>query len=60
MSEKIAHNGKQIERGERVTTKKKTGWRLLTTTGKRRYFVASLIAEADVGEEQILVFRVNR
>ncbi len=65
MAEKIEHNGELLERGEKVTKAKGQGkggkgWRLVTTSGKKRYFVASLIESIEVGGEQVLIFRVSK
>ena len=58
MAEKITFNGKPAKRGERVSTA--AGWRLLHTTGVLRYWVATMVQNIEVGDEQIVIFRVRK
>ena len=55
---KILHGKKEAKRGQRVT--RAAGWRLVATKGVLRYWVASLQKKIDVGDEQILIFRIRR
>jgi hypothetical protein len=48
---------KEAPRGERVT--KASGWRLLATTGKLRFWVGTLISKVDIGDDTILIFKVR-
>jgi len=65
MADTINLNGEIIPRGQKVTTANqskayKQGWRLVTTHGKRRYFIGSLVEVITVGGEQLLIFKTKK
>ena len=65
MANELYSDGEVIPRGLKVTTANQTkaykqGWRLVTTHGKQRYFLASLIEVVSVGGEQVLIFKMKK
>jgi hypothetical protein len=58
MAGDIIIKGQKAKRGERMT--KGNGWRLATTTGRKRVFVGSLLATINRGKERIAIFSVPK
>ena len=58
MASDIIIRGAKARKGERMT--KGTGWRLATTKGRKRVFVARLIDTINVGATRIAIFRVPK
>jgi hypothetical protein len=58
MAGDITIKGKKAKRGERMT--KGNGWRLVTTTGKKRVFVGTLLETINRGKERIAIFSVPK
>lgn len=54
----IIIKGAKAKRGERMTKGK--GWRLATTTGRKRVFVATLLETINLGSKRIAIFSVPK
>jgi hypothetical protein len=58
MAGEITIQGKRPKRGEKMTMG--AGWRLATTKGRKRVFVATLLATINRGKERIAIFSVPK
>ena len=54
----ITISGKKAGKGERMT--KGAGWRLATTKGSRRVFVATLLETINLGDKRLAIFSVRK
>lgn len=54
----ITISGAKAKRGERMTKGK--GWRLATTQGRKRVFVATLLETINLGDKRLAVFSVPK
>ena len=58
MATEIIIKGQKAQRGERMT--KGSGWRLATTKGRNRLFVATLLDTINLGDKRIAIFSVPK
>jgi len=58
MAADILIRGKRAKKGERMTGG--SGWRLATTKGRKRVFVATLLKTINVGSVRIALFSVPK
>lgn len=58
MKGQITIKGKKAKRGERMTSG--NGWRLVTTKGRKRVFVGTLIGTVNRGKARIAIFNVPK
>ena len=58
MASEITIKGKKAKKGLSMT--KGSGWRLATTRGRKRVFVATLLATINRGKERIAIFSVPK
>jgi len=58
MAGEITIQGKKPRKGEKMT--KGSGWRLATTRGRKRVFVATLLETINRGKERIAIFSVPK
>ena len=56
MTNDIIIRGKKAKKGERMT--RGNGWRLATTTGRKRVFAATLLETINLGKRRIAIFSV--
>lgn len=54
----IIIRGQKAKRGERLT--KGQGWRLATTTGRKRVFIATLLESFNFGSKRLAIFSVPK
>ena len=54
----ITIKGKNAKRGKRMT--KGSGWRLATTTGRKRVFAATLLSTLNFGRRRLAIFSVPK
>lgn len=58
MAAGITIKGKTAKRGKRMT--RGAGWRLATTTGKKRVFAATLLTTLNFGRKRLAIFSVPK
>lgn len=58
MATQITVKGQKAKRGERMTGS--NGWRLVTTKGKKRVFVGTLLGTVNRGATRIAIFSVPK
>jgi hypothetical protein len=58
MTREITISGTPAGKGQRMTGTR--GWRLATTKGKRRIFVATLLKTFNMGKTRLAVFSVRK
>jgi hypothetical protein len=58
MASEITIKGQKAKTGERMTGGQ--GWRLATTKGKKRVFVATLIQTFNFGKKRLAIFSVPK
>jgi len=58
MANDIEIQGKKAKRGERMTGG--NGWRLVTTKGKKRVFVGTLLGTINMENRRIAIFSVPK
>ena len=58
MASEVTIHGKKAKKGERMTGR--SGWRLVTTKGRKRVFVATLLGTHNMGTKRIAVFSVPK
>jgi hypothetical protein len=58
MAADIIIKGKRAKKGERMTGG--NGWRLVTTKGRKRVFVGTLLKTVNAGDVRIAVFSVPK
>ncbi len=54
----IIIKGKKAKQGKRMT--KGAGWRLATTTGRKRVFAATLLSTLNFGKKRLAIFSVPK
>ncbi len=58
MATDVIIKGARAKKGERMT--KGSGWRLATTKGRKRVFVATLIETINIGTRRLAIFSVPK
>lgn len=58
MADEISIRGSRAPKGEKMT--KGAGWRLVTTKGKRRVFVGTLLQTVNFGNKRLAIFSVRK
>ena len=58
MANDITISGKKPKKGEKMT--ERTGWRLVTTKGKKRVFAGTLLGTYNYGRARIAIFSVPK
>jgi hypothetical protein len=58
MANDVTVQGKRAKKGDRMTGG--NGWRLVTTKGRKRVFVGTLLGTINRGKERIAIFSVPK